>query len=70
MNFILTIGIITTIKDMNILLFIYAVVALGGMLAGIEDKSAGFLYILAVLLWPLTLVGILIMLFLEWIGVV
>ena len=55
---------------MDVLLFIYAVVALGGMLAGIEDKSTGFLYILAVLLWPLTLVGILIMLLLEWIGVV
>ena len=54
---------------MNVLLLIYAVVALGGMLAGIEDKSKGFLYILAVLLWPLTLVGILIMLFLEWVGV-
>ena len=55
---------------MNVLLIIYAIVALGGMLAGIEDKSTGFLYILAVLLWPLTLVGILIMLFLEWIGVI
>ena len=28
------------------------------------------LLILAVLLWPITLVGILIMFFLEWIGVV
>lgn len=55
---------------MNVLLIIYAVVALGGMLAGIEDKSTGFLYILAVLLWPLTLVGVLVMLFLEWIGVI
>lgn len=55
---------------MNVLLIIYAIVALSGMLAGIEDKSTGFLYILAVLLWPLTLVGILIMLFLEWIGVI
>lgn len=55
---------------MNVLLIIYAIVALGGMLAGIEDKSTGFLYILAVLLWPLTLVGILIMFFLEWIGVI
>ena len=55
---------------MNVLLIIYAIVALGGMLAGIEDNSTGFLYILAVLLWPLTLVGILIMLFLEWISVI
>ena len=55
---------------MKTLLIIYAVVALGGMLAGIEDKSTGFLYILAVLLWPITLVGILIMLFLEWVGVI
>ena len=55
---------------MNVLLLIYAVVALAGMLAGLEDKSAGFSYILAVLLWPLTVVGILIVLFLEWIGVV
>lgn len=54
---------------MKTLLIIYTIVALGGMLAGIEDKSTGFLYILAVLFWPLTLVGILIMLFLEWIGI-
>ena len=54
---------------MEILLIIYAIVALGGMLAGIEDESTGLLYILAVLLWPLTLVGILIMLLLEWISV-
>ena len=55
---------------MDILLFIYALVVFGGMAAGIEDKSTGGLYILAVLLWPITLVGILIMFFLEWIGVV
>ena len=53
----------------DILLIIYACVALSGMLVAIEDKSTGWLYILSVLLWPLVLVGILIMLLLEWIGV-
>ena len=55
---------------MDVFLYIYAIVVFGGMAAGIEDKSTGGLYILAVLLWPLTLVGILIMFLLEWIGVV
>ena len=54
---------------MEWILFIYALVVFGGMTAGIEDKSTGGFYILAVLLWPLTLVGILIMFFLDLIGV-
>ena len=54
---------------MEWILFIYACVVFGGMAAGIQDKTTDGLYILAVLLWPLTLVGILIMLFLEWAGI-
>ena len=43
---------------MDTLLFIYALVVFAGMAAGIEDKSTGGLYILGVLLWPITLVFI------------
>lgn len=43
---------------MDVLLFVYALVVLSGMAVGIEDKSLGWLYILAVLLWPLTLIFI------------
>ena len=55
---------------MDTLLFIYACVVFGGMAAGIENNTNDGLYILAILLWPLTLVGILIMLILDWIGVI
>jgi len=52
---------------MDTLLFIYALVAFAGMAAGIEDKTTGWLYIVSVLLWPITLVFIIGMLIYDWI---
>ncbi len=45
---------------MDILLYIYALGVFGGMMAGIEDESTGGFYILCVLLWPLTLIFIIV----------
>ena len=50
---------------MDVLLFIYALVVFGGMMAGIEDKSTGGFYILGVLLWPLTLIFIIVALIFD-----
>lgn len=50
---------------MDVLLFIYALVALAGMLTAIEDKSTGWVFILAVLLWPLTLIFIIVALIFD-----